>query len=124
MECSRCSKEISEDQAYVSQGKVYCDDCLMDIGLSARQCDPWATYVDKSAQARKGLKGTDGLSDIEKKVYEFVKSKGRATREEVIKNLGLSETDLIVQLVPLMHGDLIKEQSEGGNMYLIIPSEK
>ena len=122
MECSRCSKEISEDQTYVSQGKVYCDDCLMDIGLSGHQCDPWATYIDKRVQLRKGLKGADGLSDAEKKVYEFVKGRGRAAREEVMESLGLSESDLKVQLVPLMHGDLVKERSEKGTMYLIIPS--
>ena len=122
MNCSRCSKEISEDQTYVHQGKAYCDDCLMDIGLSGKECDPWATYVDKSTSERKGMKGTEGLTDMQKKVYDFVKGKGRATREEVMENLGLSESDLRVQLVPLMHGDLVKEHSEGDTMYLIIPS--
>ena len=117
--CTRCDREISEDQSFVYQGKVLCEDCLMDIGLSAKECDPWATYVDTRTRERLGLKGTEGLTEIEKKVYEFVKSKGRATREEVMKNLGLSELDLKAQLVPLMHSELIKEHSEGGTMYLI-----
>ena len=122
MECSRCHREISEAQSYVSNGKVYCDDCLMDIGLSVKQCDPWATFAD--TRARKLLRGSESLNEAEKKIYDFVKSKGRATREEVMKQLKLSEMDLRLQLVPLMHADLIKERGEGGKMYLIIPASQ
>lgn len=124
MRCTRCKREISENQSYVHQGRVLCEDCLMDIGLSAKECDPWATYIDKSVQLRKGLKGADGLSDMQKKVYELVKDRGRTTRDEVIKELGISEVDLNTQLGPLMHGDLIKERSEKGTMYLIITSSQ
>lgn len=119
MKCVKCEREIVEEQSYVYQGKVYCDDCLMDIGLSLKECDPWATYVDTRARERQGLKGAEGLTDMEKKVYEFVKKKGRVTRDEVIKEVGLSESELVVQLVPLMHSELVKEHSEGGQMYLI-----
>ena len=44
---------------------------------------------------------------MEKRVYEFVKKKGKVTRDEVIKELGLSESELV------------KEHSEGGQMHLI-----
>jgi predicted HTH transcriptional regulator len=91
----------------------------MEIGLSIKECDPWATYTDTSARKRHGQMGATGLSDVQARIYEFVKSKGRATRGEVMGNLGLSEPDLNAQLVPLMHSELIKERSEGGKMYLI-----
>jgi len=119
MKCSRCSREISEDQSYVHQGKVLCEDCLMDIGLSIKECDPWATYVDTHTRERMGLKGAEGLTEMEKKVYEFVKSKGKATREEVMEKFSLSELDLKAQLITLMHSELVKEHSEGDQMYLI-----
>ena len=119
MKCVKCEREIAEEQSYVYQGKVHCDDCLMDIGLSLKECDPWATYVDTRARERQGLKGAEGLTDMEKRVYEFVKKKGKVTRDEVIKELGLSESELVVQLVPLMHSELVKEHSEGGQMHLI-----
>ena len=124
MKCSRCGREISQEQSYVNQGRVFCKDCLMDIGLSIKECDPLAAYVDNRTRERSGLEGTEGLTDIEKKVYEFVKSKGRAIRAEVMEALKLSEIDLKSQLVPLMHTDLIKEHSESGTMYLIIPANK
>lgn len=119
MNCSRCGRELSEEQSYVHQHKVFCEDCLMDIGLSIRECDPWATYVDTRTRERSGLKGAEGLTEVEKKVYEFVKSKGRATREEVMEKFNLSEADLQAQLTPLMHSELVKERGEGDQMYLI-----
>jgi hypothetical protein len=122
MQCGRCHREITEDQTYVHQGKTFCDGCLMDIGLSIKECDPWATYVDTRARNRAGLKGTDGLTDMEAQVYSLVKSRGRISREEVMEHLGLSDTDLTFQLVPLMHSDLVKEVGEGDRMFLITPS--
>ncbi len=119
MNCSRCNRELAAGRAYVYQEKVFCEDCLMEIGLSIKECDPWATYVETAGRKRHGQTGATGLSDMQAKVYEFVKSKGRATRGEVMENLGLSEPDLKAQLVPLMHSELIKERSKGDKMYLI-----
>ena len=122
MQCSRCHREITEDQTYLHQGKAFCDDCLMDIGLSIRECDPWATYVDNRARKRAGLQGAEGLTDMEAQVYSLVQSHGRISREEVMEHLGISETDLTFHLVPLMHFDMVKEVGEGDRMLLITPS--
>lgn len=91
----------------------------MDIGLSIKECDPWASYVHTQTRERLGWKGSEGLSEMGKRVYEFVKSRGRVTREEVMANLNLSELDLEAQLVTLMHSELVKERSQGDKMYLI-----
>lgn len=119
MECSRCHRRLTEDETYVHQGKAFCDDCLMDIGLSAGQCDPWATYVDKRTRARQRTKGSEGLTDAEVAVYELVRSRCRVTRAEVMADLGLSETELRLQLLPLLHADLVKERAESGKLYLV-----
>ena len=119
VKCNRCSRELAEDQRYVYQGKVFCESCLMDVGLSVKECDPWATYVDTSARKRRGLTGTAGLTEMESKVYDFMKSRGKTTREQVMKKFKLSETDLNAQLVTLMHAELVKERGEGGKLYLI-----
>ena len=39
-----------------------------------RTCDPWATFLSTKIRERAGLKGKEGLSEIEKKVYQFIKS--------------------------------------------------
>jgi hypothetical protein len=122
MQCSNCGREITESQAYVHQGKVYCEDCLMDIGLSIKECDPWATYVDTSGRKRHGEKGAAGMTEQEIKIYEYIKNRGRATRQDVIRGLGLSVEDLERQLLPLMHSELVKERSEDGKQYLVVIS--
>ncbi|MBI2858478.1 MAG: hypothetical protein HYX90_05305 [Chloroflexi bacterium] len=119
MKCSRCNRDLKEEERYVYQERVLCENCLMDIGLSLKECDPWATYVDTSARKRRGVKGTAELTELEAKVYDFVKDKGRATREEVMQTLSLSEKDLEAQLVALMHSELVKERGEGGRRYLV-----
>jgi len=52
VECRRCGSKITSEQVYRYQGKVFCEDCLMKIGLTKRQCDPWRlvkdTEIDKS----------------------------------------------------------------------------
>jgi hypothetical protein len=78
VKCSRCGKEINEDQTYVYQGKPMCDNCVMDVGLSLKECDPWATYVDTNTRKRHGITGTADLTEMEKRVYELVAAKGKA----------------------------------------------
>ena len=118
-QCSRCQRELTDAQSYINQGEIYCEDCLMDIGLSVKECDPWATYVDTSGRKRHGEKGTAGMTDMEAKIYEYIRGRGRATRQEVMQSFGLSETDLGSQLLPLMHSELIKERGEAGQIYLV-----
>jgi len=119
LKCSRCHRELTEDKSYVNQGKIYCDDCLMDTGLSTKDCDPWATYVDTAGRKRHGETGAAGMTDEETKIYKYIKGRGWATRQEVMQSFSLSETDLSLQLLPLMHSELIKERSEGGRQYLV-----
>jgi predicted HTH transcriptional regulator len=120
MKCDRCGREISKDESFAYQGQTLCEDDYMDVMSSQEKtCDPWATYLSTKARESAGQKGEEGLTDMEKKIYEFVKGKGRATRQEVIAEFGLSAEDLNSQLHVLMHSELIKEHSQGGTMYLI-----
>ncbi len=119
MKCSRCGKEITEDQAYVYQGRVMCEDCVMDVGLTLKQCDPWASYVDTAARLRRGMTGAAGLTEGEAKLYDLVKAKGKLTRAEAMKALGLSSEDLEEQLLSLFHSELVKESGEFGQVFLV-----
>ncbi|MBI4284494.1 MAG: hypothetical protein HY670_01155 [Chloroflexi bacterium] len=119
MKCSRCGRELSEDQSYVHENKVLCEDCLMNIGLSIRECDPWASYSDARAPGKPFIKGSVMLTDSEQRIFEFVKKKGRATREEVMKNFNMDELALKAQLITLMHSEKVKERGEGNQLYLV-----
>jgi uncharacterized membrane protein len=117
MNCSRCGREISERQTYAYQGKPFCEDCLMEVGLHAGKCEPWASYL--SSRERTGAKGTEGLTPLQQKVYAFIRDQGKVTREELKKNLNLSEPEVDAQLTPLFHAELVKERGEKGNLYLV-----
>ena len=63
MKCSRCSREITEEEAFAYEGKELCEDCLMEIGLHPKECEPWATYL--ATRERTGMKSAEGLTDLE-----------------------------------------------------------
>ncbi|MFC1918166.1 hypothetical protein ACFLXH_05915 [Chloroflexota bacterium] len=118
MNCSRCGNNIREDEGHAHEGKILCDDCLMEIGLHPRECEPWATYI--AGKERTGMKGTQGLTDLQKKVYNFIEEKGKTTREEAKQILNLSEAEMDEQLTALMHSELVKERGEAGKLYLVV----
>ena len=50
--CEKCDREFSEEEARTYPGKVrvyknkvMCEDCLVDMGVSVDETDPWYTYV-------------------------------------------------------------------------------
>ena len=50
--CEKCDREFSPEEAieypgkvHVYQGKVMCEDCLVDMGVSPDDAEPYWTYV-------------------------------------------------------------------------------
>lgn len=119
MKCHRCGSEISGDDSYSYHGQVLCEDCYISAISPERTCDPWASYLSGRERQDTDIKGANDLTETEKRVYEFIKDRGRTTRGEVMAEFGLSAPDLDPQLNVLMHAELVKERSEGDTMYLI-----
>ena len=119
MKCNRCGREIIEGDAYTHLGETLCEDCYLDIRLGVKACDPWAVYTATRFRESSGLKGTEGLTDVQKEIYELVKRKGRVTKEEVIEDLNLSEQEMQTQLATLRHCELVKGHKEGDEVYLV-----
>ena len=119
MKCGRCGREISIADSYQHLGKTLCEDCYIDIRYPAKACDPWAVYSATRSRETEGLKGSVGLTDFQQAIYEFVRSKGKATREQLIENLDLTEADLQRQLAILRHCELVKGHKEGNSVYLV-----
>jgi SOS-response transcriptional repressor LexA len=66
-----------------------------------------------------GLTGTDGLTDLQKEIYEYIKSKGKATRMELAEKFMLSSVDLENQFAIMRHCQLLKGKKEGDEVYLV-----
>ena len=119
MKCSRCGREISADNSYQHFGETLCEDCYIDIRNPAKACDPWAVYSATRSRQREGLRGIEGLNELQREIYEFVIKKGRVTRDELTEYFGVKETELQTQLATLRHCELVKGRKEGDTVYLV-----
>jgi hypothetical protein len=119
MNCNRCGHETPEGERYTYQGQTLCEDCYLDMRLGVKACDPWAVHSASRFRETRGLKGSEGLTELQKGIFDFVKSKGKVTRDEVRKYLSLPEQEMQSQLAILRHCELIKGHKEGGKIYLV-----
>ena len=119
VKCNRCDREISEKERYEYLGETLCEDCYIDIRYPAKACDPWAVYSATRSRESLGLKGAEGLTELQKAIYGFIKGKGKMTRDELIERFGMKETELQTQLTILRHCELVKGSKEDGRIYLV-----
>lgn len=119
MDCSRCGRQIAADSSYAYEGKVLCEDCLMEIGLHPKGCEPWASYIATHTPGGAGPKSKQGLTDMQKQVREFIKEKGKVPRQEVMARFKFAESEMDAQMTALFHSELVKEIREGNKVYLV-----
>jgi len=119
VKCKRCGRELSAGDSYQHLGETLCDDCYLDARSTPKPCDPWAVYTATRSRENLGLKGTEGLTELQRAIYEFVKDKGRTTREEMMTNFHIAQRDLESVVATLRHCELVRGQKEGDKVFLI-----
>jgi hypothetical protein len=118
IKCNKCNKEIEKHQCYEHQGKVFCEDCYMDILSPPKACDPWAVH-----SAQTFLKGKDKLSTLtplQQNIVNYLKEKKEATLEEMIENLHLTEEELRREFAVLRHMEVLRATKEGDRILYIL----
>lgn len=111
MKCTRCGKEIGED-VLKKDDVILCEDCYFDEISSLRICDPWAVMLAKKTGRKK-------LTDRQKKIYELVKSKGKAKTDEIAKELGLNLKEAEREIAVLRHLELVKGKKEIDGIFIV-----
>jgi len=119
VKCNRCGCEVPLDNSYQHLGETLCEDCYIDVRYPAKACDPWAVYSATRSRESAGLEGTEGLTEQQKIIYEFVKEKGKVTREEILVNFNLKDAELQTNLATLRHCEIVKGRKEGNCVYLV-----
>jgi predicted transcriptional regulator len=122
IQCARCGKEIEKSRCYEHQGKIFCEDCYMDLLSPAKACDPWAVH-----SAQTFLKGKDKLSTLtplQSKIVNYIKERGEATAEEIIKDLNLTEEALRREFAALRHMEILRGTKKGDKMLYVLFSEE
>jgi hypothetical protein len=115
--CAKCTKETEKSKGYEYRGKLYCEDCYMDVLSPPRACDPWAV---RSAQTF--LEGKDKLSSLsacQLQIFEYLKEKGEATLEGIMKNLNLTEEAWRREFAVLRHMEILKATKKNGRIYYL-----
>jgi hypothetical protein len=117
-QCARCNKSIEKSQCYEHQEKPFCEDCYMDILSPPKACDPWAVH-----SAQTFLKGRDKLSTLtplQLKIVNYIREKGEASAEEIVKNLNLTEEELRREFAVLRHMEILRGTKKGDKILYIL----
>jgi hypothetical protein len=120
VKCQGCGIDVPAENCLISEGKTLCEDCYMEVGQRIRVCDPWGERSKLIFRESHELKGTDGLTDLQKRIYEFIKTKGKVTREELAEEFVLKPGELENEFAILRHCQLLKGKKEGDKVYLVL----
>lgn len=120
MICERCKETIPEGEEMNHMGKTLCEDCYVEAIEPPRTCDVAAVHSAKIARKMAGHVGTDGLTNLQKDIYDYVKANGRAKPEELMKKFQLPKWQWDKNMAVLRHCELLKAQKDGADIYITI----
>ncbi|MCQ1534295.1 hypothetical protein FTO70_00990 [Methanosarcina sp. KYL-1] len=117
--CEACGCELAAEDCIEDEGKVFCEDCYIEGHHKIQACNPWAVRSKKIFREEAGLEGTEGLTDLQKAIYEFIVSQGGVKREEIAQKFGISAREAENQFALLRHCELVKGQKRADGVYLV-----
>jgi hypothetical protein len=120
MLCERCQEEIPAGEKFNHAGQTLCEDCYMEVISVPKTCDPMAVRSARLAREQLGHTGTDGLLPIQREIYNYLRDRGKATRDEVGKHFGLDAKELEKNFSVLRHCELVKGRKEGDTIYMVL----
>jgi hypothetical protein len=115
--CERCKSNIPENQETTYQGRVLCEDCCFDLMNPPKTCDPTAVHSTLTVRKQLGQTGTDGLSEVQKKIYEIVVEKGPISRDDLLGLLGMTPLEFEREFAVLRHCELLRGFKQASTVY-------
>ncbi|AEG14891.1 hypothetical protein G7K71_01145 [Desulfofundulus sp. TPOSR] len=120
MKCVRCQEEVPPQDSYDYYGQTLCEDCYIAALQPPKPCDPTAVASAKATRTQLGQTGTAGLTPLQKRIYEYIKEKGKATKEELASTFNLPQWELEKQFAVLRHCELVRATKEGQQIYFTL----
>lgn len=120
MNCEKCNAQIPEDEQYHHAGKVLCEDCYIEFIEPPRTCDVTAVYSAKISRKMAGHVGTEGLTELQKDIYNFIKEEGPVTPDQILQKLKLEKWQLEKNFATLRHCELVSGYKENNQVYVKI----
>ena len=120
MLCEKCNTQIEAGEEVSYRGQKICEDCYVEALEPPRTCDVAAVYSAKLARKMAGQEGTDGLTELQKNVYEFVKTNGSVTHEQIMQALQLTRLQLDKTFATLRHCELLRAFKSEGQVFVTL----
>ncbi|CEO87387.1 MAG TPA: hypothetical protein GX520_05630 [Syntrophaceticus sp.] len=120
MRCEKCQADVANEDTFQYGGQTICEDCYIEAMSRPQPCDPGAVSAARAARELQGHKGIEGLTPIQKKIYNFLKEKGKVPREELAKYMQLTPEELQGQFAVLRHCELARGFKEGNKIYFTL----
>ncbi len=120
IECVRCKIKLNEKDAHHHRGQDLCEDCYMGALQQPKTCDVAATQLAKKHREAAGQTGTEGLLEIQKNIYNYIKQQVKVTRQQIMEHFSMPEWELDKQIAVLRHCELVKGRKEGDQVYLVL----
>lgn len=117
--CEACGCTLEKEDRIEEEGKTLCEDCYIEGHHKIQTCNPWAVRSKKIFREEAGLEGTEGLTELQKEIYEFVVSSGGVKKDEIPKKFGISALEAENQFALLRHCELLKGQKRADGVYLV-----
>ncbi|GAW92545.1 hypothetical protein [Calderihabitans maritimus] len=117
--CPECGREVDSDDLYEISGRKMCDDCAMERQNRPQPCDVWAVRIATNTRRSLGMQGTEGLTEKQKAIYDFIKSRRGATLEELMQQFNLKENEIRKEIAILRHCELARAHKRGNEIVYV-----
>ena len=117
--CSECGEEFPRSGYFKENGRVICENCYIEVHQRIKFADPMAVRSKKLFRKQHGLEGAEGLTDLQKELYDFILTEGGATAEKISKLFRLTPQETRNQLALLRHCELVKWKKIGDEICMV-----
>ncbi|MBL0700394.1 MAG: hypothetical protein JJV92_05885 [Desulfosarcina sp.] len=115
MKCGRCGNPIKKGEEMGYHGQILCEDCYMDVLSPAKICDPWATYIAKSASDKEIT-----ITELQEKILKILEETDGVETEVLAEKVNLKLSDLQREIATLRHMEKIRGKMKDGKKIICL----
>ena len=121
LKCESCGELTPKEWTLELNGKVMCEDCYIDKQQkqTLKACDPFAVQSAKMVRKLYGQVGTEGLTELQKRICEFIQKNGKATADQLRSEFDLTSQQLEKEVAILRHCELVRAKKIDGQVYIV-----
>jgi Fe2+ or Zn2+ uptake regulation protein len=117
--CPMCGKEIPGSESVNENGRATCEDCYLEEHQRIKFADPMAVRSKKLFRKLHSMEGTEGLTELQKEICDFIQAEGGVTPDKISKLFGLTPQETNNQLAILRHCELVKWRKMNNEIYMV-----